>query len=739
MWRLALLLIWAGCVESNAVTCELGADTWTCPATALCDPARVGCVTTDQLESCVGMPDGTGCMIGGAPGGVCETAVCEQSRCGDGFVVAPEQCDGANLGAMPSCLAADFYDNVPVGCAADCTYDYSVCTGTCGDLMVNGPELCDGAPPALSCFDLGYAAGVLGCKQCGPGLDDCKLLGWTARSNMLQLRAVRGDDDFDVFAVGASSSLLHFDGSIWSDIDVSSCVTAGNTFSFEGVYPLGNNKALVVGGEGMSPMFNDAVLVTVDGTSCTRTLVAAGAKSLQDVWQFSPTNIWAVGDGFFHFDGTSWTRTQPTVLLSRMWASGPSDIYAVGSGGVWHFNGTSWGPSSTVSTYGIDVTGRSASDVYVGGDAGVEHWNGSTWSAPASAPFNVLSLAVSDTHLFAGTYQGVHVLDSGLWSTLVLPAPFTQAVDGAWMSAKGNLYVTDSDRVARYPGGVLTVTPVASANYATSIAVRDARRAYALFEIGLFAYNGYAWSADYTSSPYAYDTYSDMWRSPTDTLYFSQYKDTGAALMSWVDGVPPTWTLVASIPGGAQALWGTSDTDIWLITAFSRTLRHYSGSSQLDVECATCTPGGQYNAFWGTSPSNIFVIGFGGEILHWTGAAWSAMTSGTTKDLYAIWGDGPGNVFVAGDGVFLHYNGTSWAALPAAPGRARGRALWGRAGDDLFVSTTQGVYHYSNTRWSRVRTNLDSGVAVIGGSGVVTLMLDDTLGNVVRLVRTIDW
>src|SRR3954462_15019314 len=100
-WLAALLF--CSCVSPDAVECELAGETWTCPARTLCNPAQVGCATQAQLDACNGQTDGAACTIGSIQG-VCITQVCEPSRCGDGLVVAPEQCDLEAVANVHACV-----------------------------------------------------------------------------------------------------------------------------------------------------------------------------------------------------------------------------------------------------------------------------------------------------------------------------------------------------------------------------------------------------------------------------------------------------------------------------------------------------------------------------------------------------------------------------------------------------------------------------------------------------------
>jgi photosystem II stability/assembly factor-like uncharacterized protein len=62
------------------------------------------------------------------------------------------------------------------------------------------------------------------------------------------------------------------------------------------------------------------------------------------------------------------------------------------------------------------------------------------------------------------------------------------------------------------------------------------------------------------------------------------------------------------------------------------------------------------NGVWGSSSSDVFVVGDGGTILHYDGSAWSAMNSGTEESFNGVWGSSSSDVFAVGsDGIILHY------------------------------------------------------------------------------------
>ena len=72
---------------------------------------------------------------------------------------------------------------------------------------------------------------------------------------------------------------------------------------------------------------------------------------LWDVWGSSPTDVFAVGQGgVFHYDGTGWSRMQTgsVIFLAGVWGNSATDVFAVGgaftqeglySGAIIHYNG----------------------------------------------------------------------------------------------------------------------------------------------------------------------------------------------------------------------------------------------------------------------------------------------------------------------------------------------------------------------------------------------------------------
>ena len=67
------------------------------------------------------------------------------------------------------------------------------------------------------------------------------------------------------------------------------------------------------------------------------------------------------------------------------------------------------------------------------------------------------------------------------------------------------------------------------------------------------------------------------------------------------------------------------------------------------------------NRLWGTSPSDVWAVGEGGTIVHFDGARWSRVSSGTPQSLIAIGGRGPGDAWAIGKSrTLLRLSGGAW-------------------------------------------------------------------------------
>ena len=63
---------------------------------------------------------------------------------------------------------------------------------------------------------------------------------------------------------------------------------------------------------------------------------------------------------------------------------------------------------------------------------------------------------------------------------------------------------------------------------------------------------------------------------------------------------------------------------------------------------AELAPSADYKGVWGTSATDVFVVGSYGTVARYDGNAWREETSGTTATLYGVWGTSSSDVFAVG-------------------------------------------------------------------------------------------
>lgn len=94
---------------------------------------------------------------------------------------------------------------------------------------------------------------------------------------------------------------------------------------------------------------------------------------------------------------------------------------------------------------------------------------------------------------------------------------------------------------------------------------------------------------------------------------------------------------------------------------------------------------------WGSSATDVFMVGEKGVIVHFDGAMWTVMDSGTREDLHAVWGLSATDVYAVGDnGTIVHYDGTGWA-LSVGPTSVVLHAIWGSSANKVFAVGNAGT------------------------------------------------
>jgi hypothetical protein len=161
------------------------------------------------------------------------------------------------------------------------------------------------------------------------------------------------------------------------------------------------------------------------------------------------------------------------------------------------------------------------------------------------------------------------------------------------------------------------------------------------------------------------------------------------------------WQAVSTgIDRDVNALWGTSDTDVWAVGARGLVVHHdgFGWSPQ-----PAPTDRRRLNALWGTADgTHLVAVGELGTVLVFDGASWTRRDLPVTSELRAVWGFAPDDVWVVGSYATWRWDGTAWRAATGAASRDL-YGLWGAAPDDLWAVGAWGTaLHFDGAAWSQV-------------------------------------
>jgi photosystem II stability/assembly factor-like uncharacterized protein len=151
------------------------------------------------------------------------------------------------------------------------------------------------------------------------------------------LRGVWGSSSTDVFFVGDSGHIFHYNGL--------NCYTTledqlGDIDILYDVWGASQTDVFAVGG-------NLGEILHYDGNGWSVMRSTKEPQNLYGIWGYSPTDVFAVGeDGLIlRYDGETWSEMDSGTqwALHGIWGSSSEDIFAVGyAGTILHYDGISW-------------------------------------------------------------------------------------------------------------------------------------------------------------------------------------------------------------------------------------------------------------------------------------------------------------------------------------------------------------------------------------------------------------
>ncbi len=180
------------------------------------------------------------------------------------------------------------------------------------------------------------------------------------------------------------------------------------------------------------------------------------------------------------------------------------------------------------------------------------------------------------------------------------------------------------------------------------------------------------------------------------------------------------WT-ADTLDADMWAMWGTSSTNVYMV-GFSNAIVRYDGQSWKSVPMAV-GPGspithlGDYFGIYGFGPNDVLAVGgwggFGMDsslIIHYDGYRWVEQSAPGGRELLTVWGSGSHDVWVGGHaGSLFHYDGVKWAKVPI-DSNLDIKDIKGLASDDVYFLGTRIIDQVDYTRNYRVIFHYDGTV-----------------------------
>ncbi|MDP2310148.1 MAG: hypothetical protein Q8P18_29290 [Pseudomonadota bacterium] len=247
--------------------------------------------------------------------------------------------------------------------------------------------------PLAACTDKDEETG-----DTSPTTDSWSLLAEDQPAALLSVGGTAADDVWVVGAdAGSGPTVLHYDGSAWTPVDTA---TQGDLWWVAAEGPSSAETVWMSGAGGRVLELSRATGVTVEH-------VLDPAITVFGVWAAAEGDVWAVGGNIesadasgqvWHWDGAAWAlatipaEASGALALYKVWGRSPTDVYAVGTGGVGlHWDGAAWASFATGTTRNLfTVHGTDVAVWAVGGFASgtVVTSTGGAWAdeTPALAP-----------------------------------------------------------------------------------------------------------------------------------------------------------------------------------------------------------------------------------------------------------------------------------------------------------------------------------------------------------------
>ena len=201
------------------------------------------------------------------------------------------------------------------------------------------------------------------------------------------LRGVFATAPNDVWVVGKLATILHYDGSGWTQTPTASLPIPADT-TLNAVWASASNDVWAIGSSGRILHFDGATW-SLSPSGATRMLTAISGVSAKDIWVVGLAASTSTQGEFWHWDGSRWNSINPfgNGDLYAVWAVNPN--FVLGGGGdntqarLWKWDGvnkfTDYSASAVLPIYSLWAQNTSRA-IAVGPAGQILRFDGTQWT-----------------------------------------------------------------------------------------------------------------------------------------------------------------------------------------------------------------------------------------------------------------------------------------------------------------------------------------------------------------------
>jgi hypothetical protein len=586
------------------------------------------------------------------------------------------ECGGCSTNGAWSCVS-NVCSCTPTTCAAQGKQCGSIPNGCGGTLD------CGGCTSGFTCGGSGVAnnCGITTTVQAGRVCSPDKLCWENPLPQGNDLNAVWTTSPTDVWAVGKSGTILHYNGTSWSGM-----TGLYGGVEFRGVWAASATDVWVVGASG--------TILRGDGTKWTKIITGVSTPDgLESVHGSSSTNVWIAGDGTYHgalqWNGSNFTFhdnlwPSPFGQNPSVFTLGPSSTWVSNFYGIRYWDGSKWTvqfPYQSGRLFGTAADNMwvsYASQCYSGCATPAFKLVGGTWVASGgSAYWDIWGTGPTD--MWATDINGISHFDGSGWTALDNTSELNSG------RIHGGFAVSRQGHIGRLSGSTWTDMSSRLLDYNSFVGLvgsADNNLIAASSGNGGYRWNGSSWTPMSVSSDPFMRTPTEVWSCDFSKVY------------RW-DGTNTSTVGTPTI--GISAIWASALNDAWAV-GFNGSTQHWNGTSWTEVANPLSTSDIVLNGVFGTSASNVWMVGDQGQLLNWNGSAWFPATHLTYSNLRNGWASSASDAWVVGDSRALHWNGSTWTLTTDGP---TGTNVSGTASNNVWVSASGGrLSRWNGSTWS---------------------------------------